>query len=332
MECRPGYFLEEIYLPVRGPLATFEPEDSRTKVVHYARTLPNALSRLVECTIGSKAFDGDRPLLVLGDLPLRIRSRQSVFVQQRFLLDDDDSSGPLFALKIAVFRRVFAANLKYASSIIVQTEPMKSALLARYPRLTARVHVIGQPAPRWLLESGLRRTARKTAARGQAALFYPADTYPHKNHRLLAGISAEDAKTWGISKLTFTIPAADNPNPAVSWIFCAGLLSTADVLRAYAEADAMLFLSTKESYGVPLIEAMAVGLPIVCPDLPYARNLCGDVAIYFDPGSAESLRGAIAQLNARLDEGWWPDWSARLSRIPPSWDAVAEAMLATLFD
>ena len=35
--------------------------------------------------------------------------------------------------------------------------------------------------------------------------------------------------------------------------------------------DALLFLSTDESYGFPLIEAMFVGLPIICPDLPYAR-------------------------------------------------------------
>ena len=64
--------------------------------------------------------------------------------------------------------------------------------------------------------------------------------------------------------------------------------------------------------------------------LPYARSLCGEQAIYFDPLSIDSLRAALQTLQTRLRKGWWPDWSARLSGIPGDWDAVAAGMIELL--
>ena len=99
------------------------------------------------------------------------------------------------------------------------------------------------------------------------------------------------------------------------------------MLDAYREMDAMLFLSTDESYGFPLVEAMFVGLPIICPDLPYARVLCGDQAIYFDVGSTDSLKIAVNELHERLAGGYWPDWGEQLKAIPKDWETVAKTML-----
>jgi glycosyltransferase involved in cell wall biosynthesis len=324
------YSVERVYLPDRGPLAAFQSRRRETRVEHYRRRLPNALSRLLECTIGASHFDSNSPLLVLGDLPLRVGCRQSVFVQQRFLVDDDPSSSPAFAIKVAMLRRVFAANLRFASALVVQSDLMKEALLERYSIEGARIRVIPQPAPTEVIESGLRRTGRRRKAGEGMTLFYPAAPFPHKNQRLLADIPvANDG--WGVSRLTLSLPRDANPNPSVRWIDCVGTMAGQEVLAAYSDADALLFLSTRESYGVPLVEAMAIGLPIVCADLPYARHLCGETAIYFSPADAESLRRAIAELRSRLDSGWWPDWSRQLRRIPSDWDMVAEAMLSTLF-
>ena len=107
-----------------------------------------------------------------------------------------------------------------------------------------------------------------------------------------------------------------------------GFLSAPEMIQAYGEVDGLLFFSTDESYGFPLVEAMFMGLPIVCPDLPYAHALCSDGAIYFDPLSIDSLRNAIETLHTRLSAGWWPDWATQLSAIPKDWDVVADAMIA----
>lgn len=71
---------------------------------------------------------------------------------------------------------------------------------------------------------------------------------------------------------------------------------------------------------------MWIGLPIICPHLPYARTLCKEQAIYFDPYNVASLHEAIAELNKRRDSGWWPDWSTNLKKIPRDWNEVSDAI------
>jgi glycosyltransferase involved in cell wall biosynthesis len=132
---------------------------------------------------------------------------------------------------------------------------------------------------------------------------------------------------WPVEELLLTVPPECNPSPGVPWVRCLGLVSAEEMLRIYHRVDALVFLSTDESYGFPLVEAMSVGIPVICPDLPYAHALCGDGAIYFNPVSLESLQSAVCQLHSRLASGWWPDWSAQLAPIPRDWDAVATAML-----
>jgi glycosyltransferase involved in cell wall biosynthesis len=98
------------------------------------------------------------------------------------------------------------------------------------------------------------------------------------------------------------------------------------MLNLYRDVDGLLFLSKAESYGFPLVEAMWIGLPIICPDLPYARTLCGNEAIYFDPKDVESLQRSVLDLRSRLTNGWWPDWSEQLRSIPKNWEEVAIKM------
>ena len=74
----------------------------------------------------------------------------------------------------------------------------------------------------------------------------------------------------------------------------------------YRAADVFVFPSYTESFGHPLIEAMACGLPVVAADVPVNREMCGDAALYFSPFDAEGCAAAVervvddASLAARL--------------------------------
>jgi glycosyltransferase involved in cell wall biosynthesis len=330
LERAPGYRLEQVHLPDRGALAGYRRSSDGPSPVRYRRRLPNALSRVLECVWLSRRFDGATPMLVLGDLPLRCTTRQVVFVQTQHLVQGDRSGNRWAALKYRIARALFAANARFGDAYIVQTDTMKAALELTYPAVKGKVRVIPQPAPDWLLASGLRRRTRRSDAGPALKLFYPAAAYPHKNHALL-GRATPQMAAWPVESLLLTVAPDANPNPRLDWIRCVGMLSSDAMLAAYADIDALLFLSIAESYGFPLVEAMWIGLPIVCPDLPYARSLCGDQAFYFDPTRIESLQRALQELQQRLQAGWWPDWSARLIGLPRDWDAVAAAMLEAVF-
>ena len=100
-----------------------------------------------------------------------------------------------------------------------------------------------------------------------------------------------------------------------------GLLDKYQVLEKYSQTDALFFPSFDESYGLPLVEAMKLGKIIICSDKPFARWLCGNEAIYFDPNDYESAENAIRLAHGKWNSGWKPDWTDSLSKIPENWDA-----------
>jgi glycosyltransferase involved in cell wall biosynthesis len=315
--------VSEIHLPDRGPLASFAPTSAVTKVFRIKRKLPNALSRFVECLWSSRYLSGAEPLLVLGDLPLRCQAPQTVLVQTPNVLVPLKQTWSIPELKYVASRWIFRVNAKYASTFIVQTEWMRESLASSYPSIADRIHVLAQPVPQWMMGTPL---AARPPVQKKLRLVYPSAGYPHKNHQLLSLIGSQDAANWPVESLQLTLPSQSNPAADVSWINCVGFLNPAEMIAAYQNAHAMVFLSLKESFGFPLLEAMYLGLPIVCADLPYAHALCSNGAIYFDPTSVQSLKDAIEELHLRLQKGWVPDWTAQLQKFPEDWSEVATRM------
>lgn len=317
-----GDRIARVWLPDAGPLAGYGGGGAR--YFRYKRMLPNAVSRVLECMIFSSKLGRGRSVLTLGDLPIRVVRRQVVFVQNSFVLRGSSGASILSRAKATAIRSVFKANLKSADAIIVQTEAMRSQLTWTYPELAGRIHIVAQPAPQWLLDA-VDRPARPVSER--LRLFYPAAGYPHKNHALLRDFARATERDGPVESISLTIEAEPNDeNPGL--LRCLGPLTPAEMIEQYSRCDAVVFPSLDESYGLPLVEAMFLGLPVIAADLPYAHALCGDGAIYFDQNSVASLTAAIGELIKRRLSGWSPDWSAQLSDIPRDWDAVARQMLA----
>jgi len=72
-----------------------------------------------------------------------------------------------------------------------------------------------------------------------------------------------------------------------------------DLQVAYVGAAAFIFPSLAEGFGIPLLEAMAVGTPIVASDIPVFQEIAGEVALFFDPYDEKGLATAMIQI---LDE------------------------------
>jgi len=105
------------------------------------------------------------------------------------------------------------------------------------------------------------------------------------------------------------------------WVEFVGPFSRDEARRLYADADLFVFPSLTESFGNPMVEAMAAGLPIVASDIPVNREICGDAAEYFSPLSAEELAGTLRRVAAdpalrrRLSEA-----GRRRARAASRWD------------
>ena len=76
-----------------------------------------------------------------------------------------------------------------------------------------------------------------------------------------------------------------------------GYLDDADVAAALRCADALVFSSTYEGFGLPVLEAMAAGVPVACSNVTAMPEVAGDAALYFDPESVDDMTRKIGDIS-----------------------------------
>ena len=77
-----------------------------------------------------------------------------------------------------------------------------------------------------------------------------------------------------------------------------GYVADAELSRLYAGAQALVFPSWHEGFGMPVLEALSQGAPVICSGNSSLPEVGGDAAIYIDPASAESICQAMLALEA----------------------------------
>ena len=65
--------------------------------------------------------------------------------------------------------------------------------------------------------------------------------------------------------------------------------------------DVLVSTSLAETFGFPLVESMAAGIPVVATDVPIHREICGDAALYFAPEDSDDLAKQLMKLDGDAD-------------------------------
>jgi glycosyltransferase involved in cell wall biosynthesis len=122
-------------------------------------------------------------------------------------------------------------------------------------------------------------------------LLYPAEPWPHKNHRrLFAAFARLRVERPGL-ELVLTGQFRDLP-PGVR---TAGRVGWDELPSLYRRAGALVFPSLYEGFGLPPLEAMACGCPVACSSAGSLPEVCGDAAVYFDPTSVDGIVAAATE-------------------------------------
>jgi glycosyltransferase involved in cell wall biosynthesis len=286
--------------------------------------------------------------LTLGDIgPLALPCPHVVFLHLAALAyrSDELTGVPVWsAPKRRYLQWHFGRSASRAAAVVVQTPVMAERVRRRFGVPSDRVVQVAQPAvnvapgsPAKQEEVGAVATLRSCHKR--VRLLFLAAYYPHKNHALLPSLAGE-LRRRGLANDVHVFTTLDTGSIPPSAL--TGMLADSDVVTDLGRltptqvplalrASTSLFLPTLlESFGLPYLEAMAAGTPIVTSDRDFARWMCGDCAEYFDPSDAESAVDAILRAAATSREDWAMRAARRLSTFPRDWEEVARSFVEVL--
>ncbi|MDZ7857574.1 glycosyltransferase [Sphaerotilus sp.] len=249
----------------------------------------------------AQAAPGDTVLCFHGLPPLlHHRARTVVFVQNRLLIESTSLAHYALPSRLRLHgeRTLCHRRRHQVAAYLVQT-PSMARLLSAWHGGDPTVHVVP-----FMDDLPLARALAASPASGAAVSWdfvYVADGEAHKNHRVLLQAWQRLAAEGLRPTLALTLSPRDaglrqQIDEAVAQhglrITDLGHRPHAEVLALYRQASALIFPSTTESFGLPLIEARRLGLPILAPELDYVRDVC-EPAETFDPHSAVSMARAV---------------------------------------
>lgn len=141
-------------------------------------------------------------------------------------------------------------------------------------------------------------------------LLYPANFWPHKNHKTLFAAFGLYCNAHPQSTLKLVCTGSDNSAHKLALlstirelgledkIIMPGFLSDDTFASFMHGCRALIFPSLYEGFGMPTLEAMAHGKPVLCSNLTSLPEIVGSAAILFDPHSPTEIAHAIARLEA----------------------------------
>ena len=249
--------------------------------------------------------------ICFGNLPplFKVAGRVIVFVQNRYLIDQVSlrqfSTRP--RLRLILERLWFRMRVGAVDEFVVQTPSMRAALAHHLAAIRSK------PAPDIRILPFISRGSRHDRAKPEQTgpadeaqkvydFVYVGSGDPHKNHRNLVNAWILLAQANCFPSLVLTVDTAAFPD-LCKWVYeqarihhllieNKGALPPSLVKDLYQCSGALIYPSTLESLGLPLIEARNAGLAVLASELDYVRDIL-DPEESFDPESAVSIARAV---------------------------------------
>ena len=142
-------------------------------------------------------------------------------------------------------------------------------------------------------------------------MFYPANFWPHKNHSMLL--------------TAYGMFLARNPDSPIDLVFTGALNGGEDAIKqavsqmglakrvhflgfipeerlasVWFGCEFLIFPSLYEGFGIPVLEAMSIGKPVLCSDRTSLPEVAGDAALYFDPRNPQAMVDCIEKITTDI--------------------------------
>jgi len=211
----------------------------------------------------------------------------------------------IYWLKYLAYRLVLKHAVLKSKAIIVPSSWVKKKIVDRFPAVEKKIHVIYEGVAQSFISDGRSAVGNEVLVKynlqPRQYLIYTGSLYPHKNVELILNVVQH------LIDLKFVVCCSRS----IFWdkfqqevrnrgleekIVFAGFVPDDELAVLYKNALAFVFPSKSEGFGLPGLEAMAAGCPVISSTAGALPEIYGDSAAYFDPKSDRELREEIERV------------------------------------
>jgi glycosyltransferase involved in cell wall biosynthesis len=198
--------------------------------------------------------------------------------------------------------------LRRSAAVIAVSEYTKQDLIHTYSLSAAKAAKISVIHEGWehLKINAAEKLEEDRMPEFSQYLFYVGTTRLHKNMKnLLQAFNIASKQLPPATKLVITgnetyLDVADKAvvdeiNAGGERVFFTGFVSGFVLEQLFKNADAFIFPSLSEGFGIPVLEAFYFNKPLLCSDTTSLPEIAGDAALYFNPADPAAIAAAIVQ-------------------------------------
>ncbi len=219
-------------------------------------------------------------------------------------------SKPLYESKLLAYKYVIKKAAKNSKKIIAVSNATKDEIIDHLGVSADKVKVIYNG-----IEEEFKNQKPKIKNKDYGMYFlYVGNAYPHKNlERLIqafskvkfqeTGTGSQELKLVLVGKRDFFYQRLEKDTRAknIKNVEFRYDVDDENLLSLYANALALAFPSLMEGFGLPALEAMACGCPVLASETPSLREVCKDAALYFNPNSTDSIKDSLEFIIGNLE-------------------------------
>lgn len=271
------------------------------------------------------------PLLGFGPTGPLAKRNQVVTIHDAAVRATPESYGKRFR---ALYGLLLPALVRRSPLVMTVSEFSRRELVRHYGAREDRVRVTGEGWEHMFRVAGDSRILERHDLKPRRYFLAVSSVTPNKNFGLIAralatlpaGAGIEVAVAGAVDSRTFAqarLPRGD----AMRWL---GYVTDGELRALYENATGFIFPSLYEGFGLPPLEAMAMGCPVVCSNAASLPEVCGEAAMYFDPSDAAALATLMRRLMSNEEER---DKLVRLGHerlVRYTWSAAAKVYLSLI--
>jgi glycosyltransferase involved in cell wall biosynthesis len=282
--------------------------------------------RLPWATRGSMLMNlaGSAPLLKLG---------QICTFHDTAVFDMPNAYSPAF---VRWYRLLFSVQAKLSRRLFTVSEFSKERICHHLDVSSEKVKVVYGAADHMRSQSTDSGALRRLGVEPKSYFLAVGSANPTKNFSRLieafSGLPDADARLVVVGGSNAAVFASSGKTAQEDpRIIRAGRLTDAELKSLYSHARAYVFPSIYEGFGLPPIEAMLCGCPVIAARAASIPEICGQAAAYFDPLCPDSMRSVMSRA---LQDDDWLDGLRAIGREHVkkfSWYASANQLLIELW-